>query len=172
MSKPIVIPARMYTALGLLEDCIAVIDVENNYYEIIRIEYGEHIPIKYNDEYIYICIFPDDMTNVKAIRTGFVAYNIKPFLEIGGLSICFVKMYGWIEFYDPVKGIRKAIIEAKKKMSEEEKISVEPDSYIIWKVRGRVKSIMPMKTVGKRTVKRMIEELTNTFMLEAIGKVI
>jgi hypothetical protein len=172
MGKIIVLPARMYTALGLLEDCIAVIDAENNYYEIIKTEYGEYIPIEYGDEHIYITIFPEDMTNINIIRTGFIAYNIKPFLEIGGLKICMVKMYGWIDFDDPIKGVRKAIIEAKKRMREEEKISDEPDSYIIWKVRGKVKSIIPMKTIGKRKMKRIIEELTNTFMLEAIGKVI
>jgi hypothetical protein len=172
MCKPIVFPARMHTALGLLEDCIAVIDVENNYYKIIRTEYGEHIPIEYGDEYIYINIFPDDMTNIDAIRTGFVAYNIKPFLEIGGLNICVVKMYGWIDFDEPVEEIQEAIINAKERIKEKEKISDEPDSYIIWKVEGKVKSIIPMKTISKRIVKRMIKELTNTFMLEAIGKVI
>jgi len=172
MHKPIVFPARMYTALGLLEDCIAIIDFENDYYKIIRTEYGEYIPIKYGDEYIYICIFPDDMTNIDAIRTGFVAYNIKPFLKIGGFNICAEKIYGWIDFDEPIEEIQEAIINAKKKIREKEKKGDEPDSYIIWKVGGNVKSIIPMKTISKRIVKKMIKELTNTFMFEAIGEVI
>jgi len=167
-----IFPARMYTTLGLLEDCIAVIGAENNYYKIIRTEYGEYIPIKYGDEHIHIAIFTEDMTNTNEIRTGFVAYNIKPFLEIGGLKVCVVKMYRWIEFDEPAKGVRKAIINAKKIIRENEKIGDEPDSYIIWKVKGKVKSIMPMKTISKRKTKRIIEELTNTFMLEAIGKMV
>jgi hypothetical protein len=172
MHKLIVFPARVFTILGTFCDCIVIANTETGRYRMIETRYGEYLPIKCDGEEIYIVTFAENMTNINEIQTGYVAYNIKPFLELNGLKICAVKMSDWIIVDMEVEGRDEEMIKLQERLESEIEKKFKPDSAIIEKKNGKMKMIIPMKTVEKKIAEKIIEEFTNTHLLEYIGKVI